>query len=269
MRERERLNLAVFICDTGGNIIRHFSLLQMPTITNLLETCSICEIYRTYCQNLMSNNLPLLLPLVSRVTDHMISSNTEISVDRKGKKRKRIQTDLYDSEASNDAVEDTDKTAFVDDSSTQGIKTSEKSPSHKAESRCSVKTLSAFSRFCDTSGMLDIMETQESLQVMNPVRTTCGRRLYGSVHPGLDDSLPKFQTACDLDCEVSRCYSTEVEVRSMSRLYQEVDRVQGEVEQLCKDNPAYSEEYVLPVLKGKEKFSLVGRSQPRYVAYLS
>ena len=232
----------------------------MPTVSNLLESCNVCEIYRTFCQNLLSNNLLLLLPLVTRVTDHVISSGKHNSGESKGKKRKRIQTDLYDSEASNDACDGID--INTDENSTEVETKTESNVSNKAENRCSVKALSAFSRFYDTVGMLDMIETQEKLKLVNSVRTTCGRRTYGSVQSGLDDSLPQFPTPCDVDCEVSRCYCGELEVRSMCRLYQEIDGLQGEVEQLCNNNPAYSEDYVLPVLRGNEKFSLVDRNIP-------
>ena len=234
----------------------------MQTLSNLLESCNTCETLRTFCQSIMSNNLPLLLPLVTRVTDHVISSGKDNSTERKGKKRKRIQTDLYDSEASNDGCENTINTET--NIEPVEIKT-EKTASEKAENMCSVKALSAFSRFYDTVGMLDIVQTRESQKIVNSMRTTCGRRTYGSIQPGLNDSLPKFDVNSDIDFQVSRRYSSEVEVRTMCRLYEEIDRVQEEVEKLCSNNPAYSEEYVLPVLRGNEKFSVVDRSQPWYV----
>ena len=234
----------------------------MPTLSNLLESCNACETYRTVCQNLLSNNLPLLLPLVTRVTDHVISSGKDNSAERKGKKRKRIQTDLYDSEASNDASDSNIDSVITEENTAEVETKTEKTASDRAENMCSIKALSAFSRFHDTVGMLDMVQTQENQKVVNCVRTTCGRRTNGSIQPGLDDSLPNFDTRSDIDCEVSRCYSSEVEVRSMCRLYEEIDRIQGEVEQLCGNNPAYSEEYILPVLRGNEKFSLVDRSHP-------
>ena len=233
----------------------------MPTLSNLLELCNTCETLQTFSQSLLSNNLPLLLPLVTRVTDHVISSGKDNSTERKEKKRKRIQTDLYDSEASNDGCENADIINTEESNAKTETKT-EKTASEKAENMCSIKALSAYSRFYDTVGMLDVVKTQESQKIVNSIRTTCGRRTYGFIQPGIDDSLPKFDVNSDIDCEVSRRYSSEVEVRSMCRLYEEIDRVQGEVEKLCSNNPAYSEEYVLPVLRGNEKFSLVDRSQP-------
>ena len=211
----------------------------------------------------MYNNHILLLPLATKVTDQVTVSVRQEQSQKKGKKRKRIQTDLYDSEASNDATDCPDPTNITEDSSEKEEKDSETSLFQKRENKCSVETLSAFSRFYDTLGMLDVMETQESLRIMNSVKTTCGRRTYGSVEPGLGDNLPKFHNPCELDCEVTRCYSTEVEVRSVTKLYQEVDRIQGEVENLCRNNPAYSEDYILPVLRGTEKFSLSDKNHPR------
>ena len=235
----------------------------MPTITNLLETCQICEVCQIFCWHLMSNNLPLLLPLINRVTDHVITADKDNHCDRKGKKRKRIQTDLYDSEASNDAPDCADDEKGSDNKNETDEKPIETQSYNEGESRCTSKALAAFSRFYDTMGLLDVMESQESFKLQNLIKTSCGKRTYGSLQPGLDNELPKFQHFSELDCEVSRCYSTELEARSVSRLYQEIDRLQGDIEQLCSNNPAYTEEYILPVIRGKEKFSLVDRSQPR------
>ena len=239
----------------------------MPTITNLLETFHICDVCHTFCQNLLYNNHILLLPLVTKVTDHVTSSVRQEQHQRKSKKRKRIQNDLYDSEASNDAVDCTNPVDSQEEYLEKEEIKPDTSPYQKRENMCNVKTLSAFSRFYDSIGMLDMLATNESLQVMNSVRTTCGRKIHGSIQPGLADDLPKFQNLCDADSKL-RHYSTEVEARSVSKFYQEVDRLQGEVEDLCRNNPAYSEDYILPVVRGTEKFTLLNKNEPRYDSYV-
>ena len=198
-------------------------------------------------------------------------------------KRKRIllNSDLYDSEASNDAVNtDTaiDKAALAnsvgaDAEEVENGETDKKLTTcdkfvesgdivdsgkvfSKEENKCLVRGLSLFSRFYDTISSLDVMETSCSMKNLQNIKSYCGRPTRGCLRPGIENELPNFEIGSELDMISCEECSLEIETRMAGEMLQAGKCVETEIDKLSSSsNSEFKDHFALPVLKDQEHFS--------------
>ncbi|KAH3864432.1 hypothetical protein DPMN_027450 [Dreissena polymorpha] len=262
--------------------------LQHTSPESRAQLISICaQLKPVTPAHLMYNNLHVLLPYQLKIVDSMeaLCPRDRIEPFLKTRKRIKLNSDLYDSEASNDCLEDSSQKCksqernsnSADVQEEAGITVGDKVNITEVKTECNTdsnsekfskenhtilgKSLSQFSKFYDTMSEIDQMESKVSLQIGHSLIGVNNRQIKGSLIAGLENNLPKFDPINELDLEQCWEYSSEIEGRSAARVYQECVKLQAQVGNLSEDQSNFTDSHmVLPVLKGQEQFSLVDRS---------
>lgn len=223
--------------------------------------CARCQMKQSTNTDLFYNNMHLLLPFGTKLMDSVIRPVSSAH-ETKTRKRIRVKNDLYDSEASNDAVEGSDTESSV--SQTENIVPSESCKTitgNRAEGKCLTQSLSSFSRFYETLSVLDVFESKEALKITDTMQSVTGSSLEGTLQAGVENSLANFPVSCETDLEVSQTYAAEIEARSLCKMYCEAENMTSQVTELRRQNADFSENFVLPVAPQNSKFSLLDNNK--------
>ncbi|XP_053392476.1 ATPase family AAA domain-containing protein 5-like [Mercenaria mercenaria] len=224
--------------------------------------CTCCCIKQTSGMDPFYNNLHIVLPFTTKVVDSVFKVSQDSS-NSKSKKRKRIriESDLYDSEASNDAsnVEHSDNKLEeeIENDRTESEKLAKGS---RVENLCLAKSLSHFTRFYDTMSSLDVLESNDRMKICDKMQSFKGRDVKGTLVAGVGNELASFPTQCELDLDSHRMYSSEIETRSICKMYRECSAVKEEAEKLNGENETFAENFTLLVSRQNEHFTLVDNS---------
>lgn len=209
----------------------------------------------------------MVLPFSTTLVDSVLKVSTDCSKSNtKTRKRIKVQNDLYDSEASNDAVDEEkpDGKHEVDGDNESAVTDAENVvKGNRSENLCIAKSLSCFAKFYDTMSSLDVFGSAGRMKCCDKMQNFSGRDVKGTLVAGVENDLPGFRTHCEMDIDACREYSSEIEARSMCKLYNEASVVKEEMEKLCTENETFSGNFVLPVQSQSEHFTLLDNSSVR------
>lgn len=242
--------------------------LKCQNSNSLSQMISVyCSLRRSQCAHLFYSHMHVLLPLKCQLVDTFrIPQNAS---KPQNLRRIKMNSDLYDSEESNDTeiAANTSCDTDTDAANSTPVSDADKVDLSREESLCLAKSLSSFSDFYDTLSSLDVMETKESMQVHNMIRSTALKSSKGSLIDGMENSLPSFAVKGELDMDMCQNFSSEIETRSACKLYRDVTDLQSRVDKLNEKNPAFSENFSLPVIKNQGKGCMNDRAAVRYILF--
>lgn len=224
--------------------------------------CTSCCILRTTKSDVFYDNLHLFLPFSYEIVNsvYCVPQGKLLDVENRSRRRIKLNSDLYDSEASNDYSGPTvAKTDHASDNKTQDV--GKHSKSSREESLCLVKSLSSFSKLYDTFSCLDVMETKDRMKIVDNMQSTTVFGVAGNLVPGVDSQLQQLERYCETDLEMCEMYSSEIKSRSVCKFYRDLETSKQTVECLTGTNSDFQENFDLPVMKEYEHFSLVDRSR--------
>ncbi|KAL3875830.1 hypothetical protein ACJMK2_033742 [Sinanodonta woodiana] len=229
------------------------SLQTFPT-SHLLE---ICARYRENRCDVLYSNLAQLLPLPRIVVDSLAPyvPKSEMSDSRKPKRR-RIKSDLFDSEGSDEEIQGDCNNAMKDSVPSSDVTQDNQDKHFKLgtsdKSFHVQKSLHCFADYYDTMSLLDVMDAQMECKDMNQLRLVDHSRCR--LLDGIDDDPSKFEQQRKGSISQHQLGS-ELEVRSFHKFYCEIDSIQKKLENFCENSTA-KEVITLSVLKGQDKFAV-------------
>ncbi|KAL4240609.1 ATPase AAA domain-containing protein 5 [Mactra antiquata] len=226
--------------------------------------CTSCRFQHSTNTDIYYNNLHHLLPFNYKIVDSVCKGSQGPSeVNNKTRKRIKHFEGLYDSECSNDAM-DIPKIASSDvDDLSKTCKDTETDNSKftKEENKCLIESLSGFGQFYETLSCLDVIESRDKMKMMDSIQCQNGLKFTGHLVAGVDNMLPQFERFCETDLETNEIYCSEIKTRSMCQFYHEMEAVKQSVESLSNTNTEFEENFVLPVMKPSDRFSIVDQSR--------
>ena len=205
----------------------------------------------------------LLLPLSFSVCDRIRQiCQGEGRTDKKTKKRKRIQSDLFDSEGSDgeEVVIDSSKNDELDGTLKENIAVE---TSSKLNNSCLMTSLSSFTSFYDTMSSLDVIRTSSDIKSHDSVCTMGDLKVQTRLSAGLDDELCNFTDTGNFRNETLTDIKSVIEARTFCKLSQSLACVKNELEKSVDITPDLWAEFTLPVSAGMDQFQV--NDKPRYI----